>query len=342
MTGRVYCSCFDQNYLSRGLTLYHSLRRHAPGSRLWILCLDQASYRLLRDRALPDLILVQLSDFELADPDVAATRTSRSLVEYYFTLCPAWLLYVAQRETSSTWVTYLDSDLFFFGSPEPIYNELNSAAFAIIPHRYPPSLERMKRFGIYNVGWVGARTDLDGLTSLHWWRQKCIEWCYDYVDGERFADQGYLQELADRFPRVKAIENPGANLAPWNLANYRIGIRTPVILINDAHPLIFFHFQGVKRGFRYFIFNNHRNYEAPFTRVVREHIYRPYVNEMLRIEQTINRSIDVSGAKPLARADVKDFWRRLENMVRKARNRGFQMIDIVTRRAFLVMRGKAY
>lgn len=339
---RVYCTCFDRNYLSRGLALYHSLRRYSPASRLWVLCLDQAAYRLLRDRALPDLIPIQLPDFEAADPDVAATRTSRSLVEYYFTLCPAWLLYVARQEADAEWVTYLDGDLFFFSPPEPIYDELGSAAFAVIPHRYPPALERLKRFGIYNVGWVGVRTDLDGLTPLRWWREKCIEWCYDYVDGERFADQGYLQELARRFPRVKAIENYGANLAPWNLSNYRIDFCAPRILINDTQPLIFFHFQGVKRGFGWFIFNNHRNYEAPFTGVVREHIYKPYVDEMLRIEEGINPCIDVSDARPLARADVKEFWRRLENIIRKTRNRYFQVLDIVTGRAFFILRGKVY
>ena len=339
---RVYCTCFDRNYLSRGLALYRSLRRYAPGSRLWILCLDQTAYRLVCDLALPDLIAVQLSDFEAADPDVAATKASRSLVEYYFTLCPAWLLYVAQQEAASEWVTYLDGDLFFFGSPEPIYAELDDAAFAIIPHRYPPALERLKRFGIYNVGWVGVRTDLDGLAPLRWWREKCVEWCHDYVDGERFADQGYLQELARRFPRVRPIENLGANLAPWNVANYQIDFRAPQILINGVQPLIFFHFQGVKRGFRCFIFNNHRNYGAPFTGVLREHIYRPYVDEMLEIEHAIDTTIDISDAEPLPRADVNSFWHRLEGMVRSARNRCFQILDIVTGRAFLVLRGKAY
>ena len=41
MANRVYCTYFDHNYLSRGLALYHSLQRHAPGARLWVLCLSE-------------------------------------------------------------------------------------------------------------------------------------------------------------------------------------------------------------------------------------------------------------------------------------------------------------
>ena len=66
------------------------------------------------------------------------------------------------------------------------------------------------------------------------------------------------------------------------------------------------------------------------------------MDEMLDIEQRISVAIDVSDAKPLLRAEVKAFRRRLEGMARKARNLYFQLLDIVTRRAFVVLRGRAY
>src|SRR5258705_9625314 len=136
MADRVYCTYFDHNYLSRGLALYHSLQRHAPGSRLWVLCLSDTCYRTLAALALSNVFPVKLSDFEAADPQVAATRANRSTIEYYFTSSPAWMLFVLERETSVEWVTYLDGDLFFFASPEVLYEELGDAAVAIIPHRY--------------------------------------------------------------------------------------------------------------------------------------------------------------------------------------------------------------
>jgi hypothetical protein len=342
MANRVYCTYFDHNYLSRGLALYHSLRRYAPGSRLWVLCLSEACYQTLLALNLPDILAVRLADFEAADPEVAATRANRSAIEYYFTCSPAWMLFVLEHETNAEWVTYLDGDLFFFASPEVIYDELHDAAVAIIPHRYPPKLARLRKFGTYNVGWVGARNNSDGIAAIKWWRDKCIEWCRDYVEGDRFADQGYLDSFPRLFSRVKVIENIGANLAPWNIGNYQIDFRGDRVLIDASHPLIFFHFQGLRKGLRWFIFNSHRNYRAPFSGAVRDYIYKPYVDELLAIEKTIDPVMQVPAAKPHRRSAVVDIRQYLKSWVRNVGVRVFQLLDIVTGRAFLVFRGTAY
>ena len=136
MANRVYCTYFDHNYLPRGLALYHSLQRHAPGAQLWVLCLSEACHQALTALDLPNLVPVRLADFEAANPDVAATRPTRSMIEYYFTCSPAWMLFVLNSKPDAEWVTYLDSDLFFFASPDPIYDEMKDAAFGIIPHRF--------------------------------------------------------------------------------------------------------------------------------------------------------------------------------------------------------------
>jgi hypothetical protein len=341
MADLVYCTYFDHNYLSRGLALYHSLRRHAPGSRLWVLCLSEACHQTLVALDLPDVVPVRLADFEAADPEVAATRAHRSIIEYYFTCTPAWMLFVLAREADAEWVTYLDGDLFFFASPAIIYEELEGASVAIIPHRYPPRLARLRKFGTYNVGWVGARNESDGTAVIGWWREKCIEWCHDYVDGDRFADQGYLDSFPRLFPRVRIIENIGANLAPWNIGNYRIDFRGNRVLIDAIHPLVFFHFQGLKKALRWFIFNSHRVYRAPFSSAVRDHIYKPYIDELLAIEQTLDLILQVPAAKPHRRSGVVNVGQYLKSKVRNAGVRVFQLLDIVTGRAFFVFRGRA-
>ena len=335
MLNRVYCTYFDHNYLSRGLALYRSLRRHAPNSRLWVLCLSAECHRILVALDLPGIVPVRLEDLEASDPGLATTRGNRSIVEYYFTCSPAWMLYVVAREADAEWVTYLDGDLYFFASPEAVYAELTGATVAIIPHRYAPNLEKRRSFGTYNVGWVGVRNDPDGIAVIKWWRERCIEWCYDHVDGNRYADQGYLDSFCRLSARVRAIENIGANLAPWNIANYRIDFRDGQVMIN-ATPLVFFHFQGLRKGLRWFIFNSHRIFGAPFCGTTRNQIYRPYVNELLAVEKITDPMLNTGEISPQVRSHT---------IKSRARNVGilvFQLLDIVTKRAFLVLRGIAY
>jgi hypothetical protein len=189
---------------------------------------------------------------------------------------------------------------------------------------------------------VGARNDPDGIAVINWWRERCIEWCHDYVDQDRFADQGYLDSFSRLFSRVRVIENVGANLAPWNIGNYRIDVRDRKVMIDADHPLIFFHFQGLAKGLRWFIFNSHRVYRAPFSGDVRRHIYKPYVDELLAIEKVVAPILQGPVAAPHRRSAITNLPQYLKSKLRTSVVRLFQFLDLVTGRACLVLRGKAY
>ena len=104
----------------------------------------------------------------------------------------------------------------------------------------------------------------------------------------------------------------------------------------------FFHFQGLRKALRWFIFSSHRVYRAPFSGAVRNHIYKPYVDELLAIEQTVDPILQVAAAKPHRRSTVVNVGQYLKSKVRNAGVRVFQLLDIVTGRAFFVFRGRAY
>ena len=335
MLNRAYCTYFDHNYLACGLALYQSLQRHAPGARLWVLCLSEACHETLTALGLPDLVPVRLADFEAADPEVAATRPSRSVIEYYFTLTPAWIRFVLNGEAWLEWVTYLDSDLFFFASPDPIYDEMNGAAFGIIPHRFARGLEDQRRFGLYNVGWISVRKRDDGISALDWWRARCIEWCYDRVEGDRFADQRYLDRLPESFAGVHVIEHLGANLAPWNFADVRLACRNEAVEIEGRYQLLFFHFYGVKRSGGYY-FNSHRLYRAPFSRLMKHEIYQPYTTALAEAERMVAPWLRGQRTDTIRKPVATNLADRLSNALRRLRitlNRG---LDIVTGRTNVV------
>jgi hypothetical protein len=335
MLNRVYCTYFDHNYLPRGLALHQSLQQHAPGARLWVLCLNEACYRTLTALNLPNLVARRLADFEAADPQVAATRPTRSVIEYYFTCSAAWMLHVLENERDVEWVTYLDSDLFFFASPDPIYAEMKDAAFGIVPHRFTRRLADQRRFGLYNVGWVSVRRCEEGFVALRWWRERCIEWCYDRVEGDRFADQRYLDRLPELFKNVHVIVHFGANLAPWNIAELRVEWRDGAVRIEDRYPLLFFHFYGVKRrGHRYF--NSHRLYHAPFTDVMRHQIYEPYTSVLSMSEKLVAPHLEGERTETVRRLSVGAPQDRVVNVLRSMRGMVNRGLDMLTGRTIAV------
>jgi hypothetical protein len=273
---KTFCTYFDRRYLPRGVALYQSLRAHCPRFRLWVLCLDDACYQALSQLRLPDMQLISIAEFERGDVALQAAKTNRSLVEYYFTCTPSVALYVLRIDPAVDCVTYVDSDFSFFTDPSPMYRELCQGSIGIIRHRFPPRLNHLAEHGTFNVGLLIFRRDVSGLGCLQWWRDRCIEWCYDRVENGRFADQGYLNDWPDRFTNVVVLEHKGINLAPWNVSNYSIRYVDGTVLVDEG-ALICFHFQGLKRRYRSLYDLGLQPYGVRPNDAILRGIYAPYI-----------------------------------------------------------------
>jgi hypothetical protein len=178
---------------------------------------------------------------------------------------------------------------------------------------------------------VSVRHCEQGFAALRWWRERCIEWCHDFVEGDRFADQRYLDRLPGLFPDVHVIQHLGANLAPWNFADLRLEWRDDTVLVEGRYPLLFFHFHGVKRAGQYY-FNSHRVFRAPFPSLVRQRIYQPYIVALAAAEQEAVSHLD-EPIKIIRRPAIGTRMDHLYNAFRQARSVAFRGIDVVTRRA---------
>ncbi len=242
---RYFCTYFDRHYLTRGLTLYRSLQKHAGDFVLWVLCLDDVSYDALTRLDLPNLRPISLPQLEKADPGLLEIKQTRSRIEYYFTCSPVLPLYILNSSPDVDLITYLDADLFFYADPQPLYDELGDESILIIEHRFPARLRYLESRGVFNVGLLAFRNDPSGRQCLDWWRERCLEWCYDRLEDGRFADQKYLNDWPTRFSHVVVLQHKGANLAPWNWSNYHLQVRGEQAMV-DGQPLIFYHFHGLK------------------------------------------------------------------------------------------------
>jgi hypothetical protein len=240
-----FCTYFDANYLTRGIALYESLKAFHD-MRLWVLCMDSASHAHLTKLALPGIELIALSNLETYYPALLAAKANRSPIEYYFTCTPALPLYVMAHHPEVEQLTYLDADLYFYSSAQPLFDEIGSRSIAIFGHRFSPKCADRITFGKYNVGWLSFRRDEQGLACLNLWHRQCLAWCYDRLDEGRFADQKYLDDWPTRYDNLVVVGHKGGNLATWNIDNYALKVERGRILV-DSDPLIFFHFHGLKQ-----------------------------------------------------------------------------------------------
>ena len=237
--------------------------------------MNDPAYEALQNLDLPGIYPIRLRDFEEGDAPLAVAKSNRGLIEYYFTCTPSLPLYILRENPSVEMITYLDSDLFFFSDPAVLFDEFGDNSVGIIGHRFPPALKASEVFGLYNVGFLIFRRDAAGMACLNWWRDRCNEWCYDHLDNGRFADQKYLDSWARMFPGVVELRHKGANLAPWNLANYRITRKDGKVMV-DEQELIFFHFHGFKPITRIVYTLNFEDYQIHATQPIVRNIYAPY------------------------------------------------------------------
>lgn len=282
---RIYCTLFDSGYIARGLALADSLNKHCNPSRLYILCMDNDAGMLLARLNIPNIILVRLGELEAEDKQLADVKPTRNTVEYYFTCKASLVRYVLAKNADCERVTYLDADLFFFSDPAQLDNEIAASSVAVIEHRFSPGNQRLYKYGRFNAGWLSVRNDATGRRCIEWWRSRCLEWCHDYVDGDRYADQKYMDKFPELF-NAAVVSNIGANLAPWNIGNYTLTHHDGKIFV-DKHPVIFFHFQGVKRLFGALIESGLASYRQQLTSIARDFLFVPYLGKWHEAEYMV-------------------------------------------------------
>jgi len=280
---RYYCTYFDRNYLIKALALIESLNKYETNDfELFAVCMDEITRVILNRLNFPNVVLVPMHEIEQRDFPLLATKRDRSFYEYYWTATPTIILRILGRNPEIDILTYLDSDLFFFSSPDPIFEELGTRSVLIHEHRFSPSLSHIEPLsGKYNVGLLCFRNDTNGLKVLNWWRKRCIEWCYHRTEGDKMGDQMYLNDWPTRFEGVVVLQNIGGGVAPWNHEQYTFSIdESNRILVNKV-PLIFYHFQSLT-FIEPDIIVPAKHLPYPLTKEVLLFCFIPYVNTLSR------------------------------------------------------------
>lgn len=339
-----FCTYFDHHYLVRGLALIQSLEAHCPPFTIWVLCLDEGTFRILTQMNLPAVRAMHLTDFENANPELLTVKPQRTALEYYFTCTPFLPRFVLNRNPEMEMITYLDADLYFFDDPRPLFEELGTGSIGIVPQRYPPASQAdSAQFGLFNVAWVTFRRDAVGLACLRWWGERCIEWCHLRSEDGKFGDQKYLDDWPARFSGVVVLIHKGADVARWNVANCNLTQGEDRQIYVDGQPLIFYHFSGLTQ-IRRWLYNPRFHSNVKPVRMLRRQIYGPYLDALGCLERQVRDAAKVAALDDGA-------WQRMRRpTVGRNRNTSSQLhqllrlcrlaIGIATGRLLICFRGK--
>ena len=288
-----FCTLFDINFISQGLSMYESLKEHCKNDfTLYIFAFCDESYNLLKELNLDNVKVISLSELEEGIPALLTVKNNRTKGEYCWTCGSASIKYCIEQFNLDQ-CTYLDADIYFYSDPKVLLDEMGDKSVLITEHRYTPKYDQTNTSGKYCVQFVSFKNDEKGMRVLNWWVDRCIEWCYARCEDGKFGDQKYLDDWAERFEGVHVLEHLGGGVAPWNVQQYDFDTNNDEIYLNCNGkncniPLIFYHYHDIK------ILKNglfaDANYEY-YTKneFVKDFLYKPYTENLAFLSKNLNK-----------------------------------------------------
>ena len=288
-----FCTIVTKEYLLKTLALYDSICRNSEKNfHLWICAMDQISFDLLSKMKLNQVTVLDARSIE--NQMLLKAKKNRSLTEYCWTLKASFMKYLLLSNKSIQSILYVDSDVFLYSTPSPLFNALNKRDVVLTCHNFTPRFHHLfLQKGHFNAGIVGFKNSRSAIRILNWWERKCVEWCYDEISNNRFADQKYLESIEKAHSSVSIISSLGANAAMWNIEGASIEEREGNVFINNS-KLVFFHFSSF-----YILGENEFDiwrWEYPaMENSIRDSIYTPYIDTL----SSAIKHIKANAAHPL-------------------------------------------
>jgi glycosyltransferase involved in cell wall biosynthesis len=247
------------NYIGFAATLMQSVRKHHPNAARFIILSD--AYRDFPDI---DLAAEVIACDELNIAFLDNMKLWYSVIEFNTAVKPFVFSYMF-NDTEFSSAVYLDPDILLFSPLEEVYFALEDHSVVLTPHmmkslqdgKEPSDLTIMKS-GVYNLGFLGLKNDLDARNLVKWWSERLFAHCRVDIAGNMFTDQRWMDLAPVLVDKPYILRHPGYNVAYWNIVHRRVALTAEGDWTVDDAPLRFFHFSGIKPNDDS-IFSKHQN-----------------------------------------------------------------------------------
>ena len=237
-----FCTLFDSYYIHKGIATYLSLSQVTNDFHLYVMAFDKDSCDRLTSLGFDHMTVELVDDFETQD--LLAIKPSRNKAEYCWTCGPAVTWHFLNKYNLPS-ITYLDSDIFFMNDPKVVFDEIGDKSIAVTEHNNLDS----SMSGRFCVQFNYFKNDEEGRAALKWWRDSCIEWCFDRYEDAKHGDQRYVDQFPQRYKSLCIVKNLGAGIGPWNMNRYQYTDHS-LIFNGKEDDFVFFHMHGIKSEFK--------------------------------------------------------------------------------------------
>lgn len=246
----------SNNYLAKACVLEESVRRHCPDAKFVLGLVDRRSPEIdYSPLARAEIIPVEDLGLDCLDEMIGRY----SIVELNTALKPFFFRYLFNRDPSQQKLIYLDPDIQVFAPLDSILGELDGCEVLLTPHLlsawdsqlpHAPEEEALfLKYGIYNMGFCGAKRGNHSRQLFDWWCDRLREHCRWDTENGYFVDQLWMNLAPIFFEAVGISRNPGLNVAQWNLIERRLSQNEAgEWRVNGQHPLVFYHFSSFRPG----------------------------------------------------------------------------------------------
>jgi hypothetical protein len=266
-------------YIDRILSLINSLSKF--DITLHILCYDTEIYNYLKNNIHNQIKLYHLEEIYKFDNDLKKKIYELELINQVVSSRPVFIKYLNEKKNLHT-LFLIDADTYFFSDPIKIIDEAKNYSIAFCRHNFVRKKEELeKKYGIYNAGFIYFNLDRNGKEFLNRWSNLCKEWCLFKAEDGKFSDQKYLETLYfEMSNNIKIINNPGVNLAPWNLENKLIEKKNGELYVNK-NKIIFFHYHGIRTFSKFIYFLGVSGYRFRISNQIKNLIYKDYLSLLI-------------------------------------------------------------
>jgi hypothetical protein len=242
---RAACTIVSLNYLPYARTLCDSFLQFHPSDKFYVLLVDRlpAGFDVSNEKF--ELVLVE----ELGIPDFEAVAFKYGILELNTNVKPTFLKKILRDGVDQ--VVYFDPDILVCSALDPVYGALTSNSIVLTPHCTSPNeggpyAETLLLIdGVFNLGFIAISKTAETEYFLHWWEKRCLTLGYNERWSGLFVDQKWINLVPCYFNSVHVLKHAGCNVAYWNIHERTLGKSGGSWTVNQATPLIFFHFSGV-------------------------------------------------------------------------------------------------